>query len=70
MLIRSNRVNIQVLGSDGGRESGKGDELVLHFECVVDAVYVEEVDDRLRKIMRRSTRTMNESLGAKIAKRW
>jgi len=39
-------VNIQVLGSDGGRESGKGDELVLHFDCVVDAVYVEEVDDK------------------------
>lgn len=46
MLIRSNCVNIQVLGSDGGRESGKGDELVLHFDCVVDAVYVEEVDDK------------------------
>lgn len=39
-------MNIQVLGSDGGRESGKGDELVLHFDCVVDAVYVEEVDDK------------------------
>ena len=39
-------MNIQVLGSDGGRESGKGDELVLDFDCVVDAVYVEEVDDK------------------------
>ena len=36
------RVNIQVLGSDSGRKSGKGDELVLHFECVVDDVCVEE----------------------------
>ena len=68
-MIGSKSVNIQVLGSNGGRKSGKSDKLVLHFECVVDAVYVEEVDDRLRKIMRRSTRTMNESLGAKIAKR-
>jgi hypothetical protein len=58
MLVGSRRVNIQVLGSDGGRKSGKGDELVLHVDCVVDAVEVEvEADDRLRKIMRRSTTT-------------
>jgi hypothetical protein len=33
---------MQVLGSDGGRKSGKGDELVLHFEYVVVDVYVDE----------------------------
>lgn len=49
-MIGSKSVNIQVLGSNGGRKSGKGDKLVLHLDCVVDAVKVK-VEDRLRKVM-------------------
>jgi hypothetical protein len=36
-------VDIQVLGSDGGRKSGKSDELVLHFDCVCDFVWKSDV---------------------------
>lgn len=60
---------VEVLGSNGGRKSGEGDKLVLHLDCVVDAVKVK-VEDRLRKVMRRSTTTVNESLEAKKVKKW